>query len=68
MSPGGSRVTNEVDYLRMRRQAAAEARKKTWRPASLVLLEFVETTSRGLCTDTGRRRVNSDEEGDPDGE
>jgi UDP-N-acetylglucosamine acyltransferase len=50
------------------RQAAAEARKKTWRPASLVLLEFVETTSRGLCTDTGRRRVNSDEEGDPDGE
>jgi hypothetical protein len=35
--PGGSRVTNEVDYLRMRRQATAEARSGKEMPPSLTV-------------------------------
>jgi UDP-N-acetylglucosamine acyltransferase len=36
------------------RQAVADAKQLTWLPASQVLLEFVATTKRGVCTDRAR--------------
>jgi UDP-N-acetylglucosamine acyltransferase len=43
------------------RQAAAQASQGTWRPASLVLLEFVQTTKRGVCSDTSHRNGSQKE-------
>jgi UDP-N-acetylglucosamine acyltransferase len=49
------------------RHAAAEARQKSWRPAALALLDFVESSKRGVCRDLGRR-FESDNDADAESE
>ncbi len=44
------------------RQAVAEARKVTWSTPAIKLLEFLETTKRGICVDPSRRRQPEPEE------